>query len=702
MRRQFLALLTGALVLVLSVGVGLSIAAGKPSSTHGATDQVGYAHNIDSSLSTKRKELRQQAVEMKLAGKVKPGQNVVKIAPGQFVELGREKTDKIFVLITEFGNTRHPTYPDGVASVTSPAAVEPDGPLHNKIWQPDRAIDNTTIWQPDFNSAHYKDMYFNRMAKYYESQSSGRYSVNGDVTEWVKVPYNEARYGRDACGGITCSNTWWLISHGMTQWVADQLASGKTMQQVTDYLKTFDQWDRYDHDGDGNFDEPDGYIDHFQIVHAGGDQAAGDPQQNADAIWSHRWYVQQNPIGSVGPTVGGEVVPFGGINVGTAATLAGTGLSTGVTLPSNPTGIWVGDYTIQPENGGLGVFAHEYGHDLDLPDLYDTSGNTGGAENSTGFWTLMSSGANIGDGGPDGIGDDPTDMGAWEKFMLGWMDPQGGKGAFYEVAQAGKKSEHKLGPANTATKQAQAVFVVLPDKKVDFQIGAPFAGSNYYYSGNGNGLDNFMTKSVTLPANSTLTAKVRYDIEEDWDYAYVVVSTNGGSNWTAVPTNLSRTTNPNGQNFGQGITGSSGGAWVDLTANLAGFSGNVMIGFRYWTDIAVAELGLSIDDISIAGGAVDGAEAAGGWTFNPTTGFHVTSGTEPQSFFNAYVLENRGYRGYDTSLKTAYNFGFLAGPAQREARLGRELPVPGRAAGQLLEHAVRDTDQSDPRGEQRG
>lgn len=37
------------------------------------------------------------------------------------------------------------------------------------------------------------------------------------------------------------------------------------------------------------------------------------------------------------------------------------------------TGIWVGDYTIQPENGGLGVYAHEYGHDLGLPDHYDTA-----------------------------------------------------------------------------------------------------------------------------------------------------------------------------------------------------------------------------------------------------------------------------------------------------------------------------------------
>ena len=55
---------------------------------------------------------------------------------------------------------------------------------------------------------------------------------------------------------------------------------------------------------------------------------------------------------------------------------------------------WVGKYTIQPENGGVGVFTHEYGHDLGLPDLYDTSGG----ENGTGFWTLMSSGSWMGDG----------------------------------------------------------------------------------------------------------------------------------------------------------------------------------------------------------------------------------------------------------------------------------------------------------------
>ena len=64
---------------------------------------------------------------------------------------------------------------------------------------------------------------------------------------------------------------------------------GTTDAQITADLQSFDQWDRYDYDGDGNFNEPDGYIDHFQIVHAGGDQADGDPYQGEDAIWSHRW-----------------------------------------------------------------------------------------------------------------------------------------------------------------------------------------------------------------------------------------------------------------------------------------------------------------------------------------------------------------------------------------------------------------------------
>ena len=329
---------------------------------------------------------------------------------------------------------------------------------------------------------------------------------------------------------------------------------------------------------------------------------------------------------------------------------------------------WVGKYTIQPENGGVGVFTHEFGHDLGLPDLYDTSGG----ENGTGFWTLMSSGSWMGDGTVD-IGSKSSHMGAWEKFQLGWLN--------YEVAYAGQKSEHKLGPMEFNTKQAQGLFVILPKKGVVSNIGAPYAGSNYYYSSAGDNLNNFMYKSFNLAAGSTLTAKVKYNIELDWDYAYLVYSTDNGVTWTGIETNLSTTTNPYGQNFGYGITGVSGGNWVDLTANLP--AGNVLLGFRYWTDANTGGFGFMVDDINITGFPTDGAETDAGWTYAPTTGFHVTTGTETKWYNNYYVAEYRTYKGYD-----CYPQGrpvlLRLSEQSRVGELCGSLPLPGRSADQLL------------------
>ena len=76
--------------------------------------------------------------------------------------------------------------------------------------------------------------------------------------------------------------------------VADQKAAGAHRRADRRGPGVLRRWDRYDYDGDGNFNEPDGYIDHFQIVHAGGDQADGDPWQGEDAIWSHRWKAFQS------------------------------------------------------------------------------------------------------------------------------------------------------------------------------------------------------------------------------------------------------------------------------------------------------------------------------------------------------------------------------------------------------------------------
>src|SRR5512144_1947276 len=118
----------------------------------------------------------------------------------------------------------------------------------------------------------------NSMSTFYAAQSSNRYSVTGTVTDWVKVPYNEAYYGSNSAPEGDAA-VWKLLKDAAANWNGDK-----------SQLSQYDLWDRYDYDGDGNFNEPDGYIDHFQMVHAGQGEEEGGGAQGSDAIWSHRWY----------------------------------------------------------------------------------------------------------------------------------------------------------------------------------------------------------------------------------------------------------------------------------------------------------------------------------------------------------------------------------------------------------------------------
>ena len=596
-----------AIIALLAASMSTAVQAGpsvSPGNGNGPPEWAGKPHDLPHPLGDQQRALLEQALEAKLNGKAFGRTH--EVARGQFVELERLGEDSIWTVLGEFADLPH-----------------------NSIPEPDRTVDNTTYWVEDFTRDHYMEMLFseepgaNSMRNFYIEQSSNRYTVNGDVTDWVAVPGNGASYGQQFF------QTWFFVRDSVDGWYNAQIANGMTPAEIDDYLSQFDVWDRYDHDGDGNFDEPDGYIDHFQSVHSGEGEEAGGGVLGADAIWSHRWYVQLTPIGAGGPTLDdGSVVPFGGTQVGGSK-------------------YWIGDYTAEPENGAVGVFAHEFAHDLGLPDLYDTAGG----ENGTGFWTLMSSGSWTSEG-EDYIGTKPTHMGNWEKFQLGWLN--------YDVAFAGQTSSHKLGPAETNTRQAQGLFVVLPDKEVLTTIGDPYAGDHFYYSGAGNNLDNLMYREFNLGAGASLTAQVNYDIEIDWDYAYVVVSTDGGATWESVDTDQSTASDPNGQNFGHGITGNSGG-WVALTADLSAYSGNVLVGFRYWTDVAVVNPGLMVDEIVVDGEGPFGAEVEEGWTLD---GFRVSTGSETSFHFNAYVAEFRQYRGYDDALRTGpYNFGFLDNPA---------------------------------------
>ncbi|MFJ3039163.1 MULTISPECIES: immune inhibitor A domain-containing protein [Streptomyces] len=594
-------------------------------------DRTTRSHDLKGPLSDTQAAQREEALKQVISGnasvKKKDGSNVVQLkskkGDAKYVELGREKTDKIFTILVEFGD-----------KVDSRYGGTP-GPLHNQIAKPNRKTDNSTAWQEDYDQEHFQDLYFgsgkgvNSVKTYYEKQSSGRYSVDGEVSDWVKVPYNEARYGSNKCDPDNCA--WYAVQDGVTAWVADQKAAGRTDAQIKSQLTQYDQWDRYDFDGDGDFNEPDGYIDHFQIVHAGEDESAGGGAQGEDAIWAHRWYAFGTDAGATGPADN----KLGGTQIGDS-------------------GIWVGDYTIQPENGGLGVYAHEYGHDLGLPDHYDTAGG----DNSTGFWTLMSSGSWLGTGRNE-IGDLPGDMNAWDKLQLGWLN--------YDTAKAGVNSWHKLGLAEYNTKHKQGLVVELPKEEVTTEIVTPAEGETQWWSGSGNDLKNTLSRSVDLTGKSaaSLTLDGWYDIEADYDFLYTEVSTDGGANWTAI----------DGTFDGQPIQrdgsdkpalSASVDAYGKLVYPLDAYAGKkIDLRFRYQTDGGLAMKGFTADEIAVtADGETlfsDNAETADdAWT---AVGFTRKGASFTKEYAQYYIAENRQYVSYDETLKTGpYNFGFSERP----------------------------------------
>ena len=84
-------------------------------------------------------------------------------------------------------------------------------------------------------------------------------------------------------------------------------------------------------------------------------------------------------------------------------------------------GVLIDDYMFNPERRnnnsrmvGVGIFCHEFGHGLGLPDLYDTDDSNGDSE-GIGWWGLM------GSGNWAGGEDSPTNFGAWSKIELGWQ-----------------------------------------------------------------------------------------------------------------------------------------------------------------------------------------------------------------------------------------------------------------------------------------
>jgi immune inhibitor A len=596
-------------------------------------------------------------------------------SPRQIKQAKGMQHAKLLTILVEFNPTANDDFTTSMVpqtvfeSRTCVAGTVQNGPLHNNIPNPATFTheDNNTFWVPDFSPAHFNNMLYtkagitqrvrtdltgpdgkpgidisgNTMKNMYEEMSKGAYTVDGSATPWVQVPHSEAWYGASRCtlvngvwtAGIIQSMNGHPDNPGGASTLGKDAVNALAAAQPSFPWADYDVEDQGDADGDGNVLEPDGIVDHLVLVHAGEDKSGGGGAEGVYSIWAHSSTI-----------VGNYQVPG--------------------------TKIKVSNYIVQPEDSGVGVFAHEYGHDLGLPDLYDTSG---AGESAVDFWDLMSTGSHS---GPI-FQSLPTHMGLWDKWVLGWADPLIlNPGAKARTVQLGQTSRTPRGTKD-------GIKINLPNKVIN--LADPHSGASMWYSdADQTWADNTLARDIAVPNNADARFELwnNYVIEKDWDFGFVEVSTDAGTTWTeqkvytgadvevSTPDGYG---DPNGRmhdygNKKYGLTGTTNG-WRHDYVKLGAFAGqNIKLRLRYATDEAFQERGWFADDFSVttAGAPVwsDDAETDGDWvatvdSFTDTTGagWHRDSGTTTKVQY--YLAEWRNFDGFDRGLQYTYDSTYL-------------------------------------------
>ncbi len=132
----------------------------------------------------------------------------------------------------------------------------------------------------------------------------------------------------------------------------------------------------------------------------------------------------------------------------------------------------------------------------------------------------------------------------------------------------------------------------------------PIEGSYAFWSNKGDHSDMTLTREFDLrdvSAPISLQYWTWYDLEEDYDYLFLEISTNGGD-WRIIRTPSSTSENPSGNSYGWGYNGLSGGvgSWIRETVDLSSYAGEVIkVRFEYITDAAVHGEGFLLDSVAV-------------------------------------------------------------------------------------------------------
>ncbi len=483
---------------------------------------------------------------------------------------------------------------------------------------------DTPMFYPSYPTSHYQDLMFSTSGftgpqgqnlmtgyQYYQAVSGSSFFFTGDVKGWVTANNNASFYGGNDVGNSGDDKAVPdLVKEAVTKVAAGMSASE---------LASYDVEDPFDFDGDGNVDEPDGDIDHVMLFHSSIGEEAGGGVLGVDAIWSHRFFVY-------------------------------TGGEPGYTIPG--TGKKVFGYTVQPIDAAAGVVVHEFGHDLGLPDEYDTTYIGDGSP--VGSWSVMSGGSWTGDiPGAQPIGFSPyANSYLQQKYKGRWITEQ-------EILLENIPSTGLDVQLVEAVNHAQTNQISIPLPAANIPFKQPYAGSYQYYSGQGHLINNAASFEVDLPSSIPLTLKMKahWNIELDYDYAQVMVD---GVVIAGNHTKASNTIN-GASNIITGRSADIAGAegpddWVDLEYDLSAYAGrdNAQISLIYRTDEAVGDYGLAIDNLVIMAATsqvyLDDAETPA--TMN-LAGFSRINSERPGDA-RRYIIQLRSHNGVDAGLPSHY------------------------------------------------
>jgi hypothetical protein len=177
------------------------------------------------------------------------------------------------------------------------------------------------------------------------------------------------------------------------------------------------------------------------------------------------------------------------------------------------------------------------------------------------------------------------------------------------------------------------------------------SGRGLWWTNRADGMDSRLTRSfdLTQVGSATLRFNLWYDTERDFDFLYVLVSTDGGTRWQVLHGAVADDANPTGNAIGPGYSGRSGvpgtqrgePSWTPESIDLTPFVGNeVLVRFEYVTDQGFNARGALLDDIEVPEiGFRDDAEADAGWT---AEGFLRSSNVIPQTWSLQLVEQQRG------------------------------------------------------------